>query len=377
MKDLFYVAAMGPPGGARNPVDPRFISLFSTFEIQFPSENNLRTIYASILKSHVVKLSDEIQSAAENLTDVTLQLYNFILEKLPPTPSRFHYIFNLRDLSRIYEGLLCATDDKFKTAGDFLRLWRNEALRIFHDRLISDEDKAIVVTKMHELVETEFEKHQERILQDPILFGDYQSAHKELTPEEEGGPEAGVLRLYEDVGTYSDIKPWFEKILGYYNQLNKTMNLVFFEDALEHLTRIHRIIRLDQGNALLVGVGGSGKQSLSKLAAYTAGCGVFEITLTRGYDESMFREDLKTLYTEIGVNNRKMVFLFTDAHVADEGFLELINNMLTSGMVPGLYADDEKEGIAGGVRDDCAKAGLGETKEACWRYYVDRCRNNR
>ena len=90
----------------------------------------------------------------------------------------------------------------------------------------------------------------------------------------------------------------------------------------------------------------------------------------------MFREDLKTLYTEIGVNNRKMVFLFTDAHVADEGFLELINNMLTSGMVPGLYADDEKEGIAGGVRDDCAKAGLGETKEACWRYYVDRCRNN-
>ena len=69
-------------------------------------------------------------------------------------------------------------------------------------------------------------------------------------------------------------------------------------------------------------------------------------------------------------------FLFTDAHVADEGFLELINNMLTSGMVPGLYADDEKEGIAGGVRDDCAKAGLGETKEACWRYYVDRCRNN-
>ena len=117
MKDLFYVAAMGPPGGARNPVDPRFISLFSTFEIQFPSENNLRTIYASILKSHVVKLSDEIQNAAENLTDVTLQLYNFILDKLPPTPSRFHYIFNLRDLSRIYEGLLCATDDKLRAPG--------------------------------------------------------------------------------------------------------------------------------------------------------------------------------------------------------------------------------------------------------------------
>lgn len=63
---------------------------------------------------------------AESLTDVTLQLYTALLEKLPPTPSRFHYVFNLRDLSRVYEGLLRTTPDTIQRPCDFLRVWRNE-----------------------------------------------------------------------------------------------------------------------------------------------------------------------------------------------------------------------------------------------------------
>ena len=77
---------------------------------------------------------------------------------------------------------------------------------------------------------------------------------------------------------------------------------------------------------------------------------MFEIQLSRGYGETEFREDLKTLYRMLGSENKKVVFLFTDAHVAQEGFLELINNMLTSGMVPALFPDDEKEALISQVR---------------------------
>lgn len=65
-----------------------------------------------------------------------------------------------------------------------------------------------------------------------------------------------------------------QELLEEYNETNTKMNLVLFDDALEHLTRVHRIIRTDRGHALLVGVGGSGKQSLARLAAFTAGCEV-------------------------------------------------------------------------------------------------------
>ena len=89
------------------------------------------------------------------------------------------------------------------------------------------------------------------------------------------------------------------------------MNLVLFDDALEHLTRIHRVIRMSQGHALLVGGGGSGRQSLARLAAFTAGCEVFEITLSRGYGEEDFREDLKQLYHKLGLENKKVNFFCT------------------------------------------------------------------
>ncbi len=91
------------------------------------------------------------------------------------------------------------------------------------------------------------------------------------------------------------------------------MNLVLFNDALSHLTKVYRIIRFPLGHALLVGYGGSGKQSLSKLSAFTAKYKLFQITLTRGYKEKEFREDLKQLFEQLC--SGPVLFLVTDAHV--------------------------------------------------------------
>jgi hypothetical protein len=75
---------------------------------------------------------------------------------------------------------------------------------------------------------------------DPILFGDYRN----VLADPDTAPGGAVLRLYEDVGSYSSIQPLFESVLAAYNQQHKPMQLVFFDDALEHLTRIQRTLRL-------------------------------------------------------------------------------------------------------------------------------------
>ncbi|XP_044053526.1 dynein axonemal heavy chain 10 isoform X1 [Siniperca chuatsi] len=365
LKDLGFIAAMGKAGGGRNEVDPRFVSLFSVFSIPFPAVESLHLIYASIIKGHTRPFEDIIQKVCDKVTFCTLELYNNIIKDLPPTPSKFHYIFNLRDLSRVYNGLTLTKPDRFLTVTQFVRVWRNECLRIFHDRLIDETDKALVQGHIKNLTEEHFKSDMEAVMRDPILFGDYRTALSETEP-----------RVYEDIQDYDASKALFQEILEEYNEIKSRMNLVLFDDALEHLTRVHRIIRIDRGHALLVGVGGSGKQSLTKLAAFTANCEVFEITLSRGYSESNLREDLKTLYLKLGIENKKTVFLFTDAHVAEEGFLELINNMLTSGIVPALFPDDERESVLNQLRDEALKMGAGPSKESVWQYFVNKSANN-
>ncbi|XP_053327864.1 dynein axonemal heavy chain 10 [Spea bombifrons] len=365
LRDLGFIAAMGKAGGGRNEVDTRFISLFTVFNVPFPSEESLHHIYSSVLKGHTKLFHEDVQAICDKLTFCTLELYKLIVRDLPPTPSKFHYIFNLRDLSRVYNGLVLTTPERFQTVTHMVRVWRNEGLRVFHDRLINEDDKKVVQGHIQSLIAEHFPADLENAMKDPILFGDYRTALNEGEP-----------RVYEDIQDYDAAKAVFQEILEEYNEIKTKMNLVLFDDALEHLTRVHRIIRMDRGHALLVGVGGSGKQSLARLAAFTAGYEVFEIVLSRGYGENSFREDLKTLYTKLGLENKKMIFLFTDAHVAEEGFLELINNMLTSGMVPALFPDDEKESILGQIRDEAAKCGVGPAKESIWQFFVNKSANN-
>ena len=102
---------------------------------------------------------------------------------------------------------------------------------------------------------------------------------------------------------------------------------------------------------LLVGVGGSGRQSLSRLAAYILDYKVFQIEVTRHYRLQEFREDLQKLYYQAGVENNPSVFLFTDTQVVEESFLEDINNIFSSGEVPNLYKPDEFEEVS--IADIC------------------------
>jgi dynein heavy chain len=125
------------------------------------------------------------------------------------------------------------------------------------------------------------------------------------------------------------------------------LDLVMFTYALLHLSRLSRILRLPGGNALLVGMGGCGRQSLTRLAAHVAGFELRQVALSRTYGMVEWRADLRALLRIAGGEARPVVFLFSDAQFSGSGgslgesFLEDLNNLLNDGEVPHLFAAPE------------------------------------
>ena len=142
-------------------------------------------------------------------------------------------------------------------------------------------------------------------------------------------------------GGWDGLNATLREALDMYNDENAVMDLVLFEDAMLHICRINRILELPRGNALLIGVGGSGKQSLARLASHISQLEVVQIVLRKGYAMADLMADFAQMYIKAGQKNQGVVFLMTDTQVVEESWLVLINDYLSSGIIPDLFPDDD------------------------------------
>jgi len=269
---------------------------------------------------------------------------------------------------------------KFPNKESLVRLWKNECSRVFSDKLCSVDDKKLVEQILNENLSKNFPDNLEYIKAGDLIYGDFLRIRFEDEDEVvEEKDKIGENRLYENMESYQNLKSILERALTAYKYAgNQPMELVFYNDAIDHLVRIHRVIRMEMGNCLLVGVGGSGKQSLARLAIFIAKYEIWGIKITSRFEEKHFREQLVELFKkfdEVG-EIQPISFLFTDEHVLDEGFMELINNILTTGIVPAIFEKTDKDAIIEKWKAEASKNHLPETKDIAYSLYVNKIRQN-
>jgi dynein heavy chain, axonemal len=95
------MAAMGPPGGGRTNISRRLQSRFNLINMTFPQENEIHTIFGSMINQKLQEFDDEFRPLGDLMTKATLQIYESVVQKFLPTPTKIHYLFNLRDISKV------------------------------------------------------------------------------------------------------------------------------------------------------------------------------------------------------------------------------------------------------------------------------------
>jgi dynein heavy chain len=217
IKDTRFACACAPPGGGRNAVTPRLFRHFNMVWVPELSEASMKVIFTSILRGFLdLDEAKGLNIFAEPVIRAQVDIYQTTIQDFLPTPSKCHYTFNLRDMSKVVQGVLMIELKHLSDKASLVYLWIHETFRVFRDRLINADDRSKFSKMAHERLENYLTMDWELKDFEHILFGNYETA-------------AGHYNKLSDVNT---LIPRLDQALEIYNADNSPMNLVFFSDCI-------------------------------------------------------------------------------------------------------------------------------------------------
>ncbi|RKP12812.1 hydrolytic ATP binding site of dynein motor region D1-domain-containing protein [Piptocephalis cylindrospora] len=337
-----FVGACNPPTDpGRVPLSARFLRHAPLLLVDYPGELSLKQIYGTLAKA-MLKVHPTLRGNSDALTGAMVELYLRSQSRFTPE-SQAHYVYSPRELTRWMRGIHEAIRplESLSLEG-LVRVWAHEALRLFQDRLVTDEERDWTDTAVDEVAARHFPQLAGGVseaLARPILYSNWLS--REYIPVER-----------------EELRAFAKARLRVFHEEELDVPLVLFNDVLDHVLRIDRVFRQVQGHLLLIGVSGSGKTTLSRFVAWMNGLSVFQIKAHRRYTGEDFDEDLRTVLRRAGCRGEKICFILDEGNVLDSGFLERMNTLLANAEVPGLFEGDEYATLMTQCKEASQKEGL-------------------
>lgn len=348
----------------------RLLRHFNVFSINQLQDDSILRIFSNVLltKWRKIGFPSDIIGTVNQITASTYHFYKSVCQ-LRPTLAWNFYFFNMRNFSRIIQ--VCSMIRKESADNNkkiFAKLWAHEIIRVLGDRLL-DKDQEWLFSDIKSCIEEQFKE-------------DFSQLFETLPKNEEGEPDLSKLVF----GTYSDKCRFDETDFGKLEEIainclkdNLTkIDLVLFDYALEHLSKICRILSIPNCNLIQVGMCGTGRLSLVKLACLIANQKFFKIDITQNYDVNNWHKTAKDFLKEAGGYGRPCTFFLKEEQIVFDTILDDLDYLLKTGQIPFIYTLEEKQELLDLVRFNMQEdyPNIDESSESIFLYHQKRCKEN-
>ena len=374
--------------------------------VETPSQALLQTIFEQIINGKLEEQNKmKMNEFSKEIIGMTLSLLAWSSKRFVSTPLHPWVTFTVRDVSSIFQGLNMSQKGGVSTSqSEMMTMWRHECERTMMDKLtdpIDREEFSIEVVKRVQDLDANWvpsasalngrsnspskyspSKSKTSSNYEQAIIGSSMYYYMPMLPSKNDNALSGVQKksgdlCYSMVESVDEVRPKLESLLQRSKSIGtipseddlseqvmlatiSTLDISLFADVIVHCMRISRALTHDAKHAIIVGISGTGKQSIAKLAAVASGFIVLKIPeqgrrVVKSTDiaafQTIFMEQLRSLWKAAVLSNTPVVLLLTGEDCAipningNSMILEYVNCLLSDGMVPGLFTTEELEAL--------------------------------
>ncbi|KAM9801492.1 cytoplasmic dynein 2 heavy chain 1 [Neosynchiropus ocellatus] len=376
LENIQVVASMSTGGTVgSHALTSRFTSIVRICTIDYPDREQLQTIYSAYLQPVLRHSLGEQASWAS--TGKTHQLAGSLVQLYEQVKAKFtvddhsHYLFTPCILTEWVVSLLRydLTAAQSNVADSVLEVVAYEARRLFRDRLVSSRDLHTFDNILSSIIRGDWASDVLDNMTDGFYVTWGASDTTVIAPGQSLPPHGKQLGRLSS----TDLKHVIEKGVVLYSRDNRELDLLLFWEVCDFVTRIDRVLSRPGGSLLLAGRSGVGRHTATCLVSHMHGYSLFTPKISRGYSLKHFSNDLKTVMQMTGIDGQQVVLLLEDYQFIHNAFLEMVNSLLSSGEVPGLYTPEELDPLLTPLKDAASQDGF---TGPLYNYFSYRIRQN-
>ncbi|XP_013869519.1 cytoplasmic dynein 2 heavy chain 1 [Austrofundulus limnaeus] len=361
LENIQVVASMSTGGAVgSHALTSRFSSIVRICTIDYPDREQLQTIYSAYLQP-VLQHSLGSQ-AAWATTGKIHQLAGFFVQLYEQVKTKFtvddhsHYLFTPCILTEWVLSLLRydLTSAQSNLTDSILEVVAYEARRLFRDRLVSSKDVHNFENILSSIIRGDWGSDVLDNLTDGFYVTWGASEGAVMAPGQLLPPHGKQLGCLDS----ADLKQVIQKGVVLYSRDNKELDLLLFWEVCDFVARVDRVLSRPGGSLLLAGRSGVGRHTTTCLVSHMHGYTLFTPKISRSYGLKHFSNDLKTVMQLAGLEGQQVVLLLEDYQFVHPAFLEMVNSLLSSGEVPGLYSPEELEPLLSSLKDSASQDGF-------------------